>query len=113
MDINLHNRIFRSTNNTANGEVSDATTFHYFQEGAIIWATYSGGSILKGFLIGKIVEDYLEFNYQHLNKNLENMTGKCKSFPALNDQGKIVLNEFWQWTCKDNSTGESIVVEVC
>ena len=37
MSINLNGKIFKSLSNTANGEVSDATTFQYYQEGEIIW----------------------------------------------------------------------------
>lgn len=99
--------------NTDNGEVSQETIFHYHQEGDIFFADYKGGAILKGQLIGKIVDvEYLEFVYQHLNSDKEIMTGKCKSYPRTNEQGKLILNEYWQWTCKDNSTGTSILIEI-
>jgi len=79
----------------------------------MIWANYKGGSIVKGNLIGKIVNDeYLEFVYHHINVDQEVMTGKCKSFPELLDDGKILLREVWQWTCKDFSEGESVLVEI-
>ncbi|MEB3345167.1 n-acetylglutamate synthase [Aquimarina gracilis] len=98
--------------NSVNGEVSDSTIFHYHQENEIIWAEYCGGDIHKGFLIGKMINQTLEFTYQHLNQSLEIMTGKCKTHIELNEEDKIELHEKWEWTCKDFSKGKSILIEV-
>jgi len=112
MKINLDNKIFQAKSNSENGEVSSDTRFHYHQDGAIIWAEYQGGSILKGSLIGKIVNDeYLEFVYQHINDQDEMLTGKCKSYPEIIENEKILLKESWQWTCRDFSHGESVLIE--
>ena len=76
--LNLDNKKFVAVENTANGEVSSQTEFHYHQQGKMIWAEYGGGEILKGFLIGKWVDDtQIEFTYQHLNQSLENRLGRC------------------------------------
>jgi hypothetical protein len=112
MKIDLHNKKFKTQSNTNNGEVSDETIFRYNQNGNIIWANYDGGQIVKGTLIGKLVNDHLEFVYQHINKEHELMTGKCKSYLEFIEDGKIKLNEFWQWTCKDFSSGESTIIEI-
>ena len=69
--LNLDNKKFVAVENTANGEVSSQTEFHYHQQGKMIWAEYGGGEILKGFLIGKWIDDtQIEFTYQHLNQSL-------------------------------------------
>ncbi len=112
MNINLHNKKFKALNNSANGEVSDATVFHYYQENEMVWANYSGGDILKGFLIGKRKGETLEFTYQHLNKGLEIMTGKCHSEIEMGSDNKILLHEKWEWTCRDFSKGSSELKEV-
>jgi uncharacterized protein YuzE len=113
MKINLDNKHFKSIDNSDNGEVSSDTLFHYKQKGEIITATYFGGSILQGQIIGKIFSDnHLEFSYQHINIDKEIMTGICKSYPEINENGKVVLNEFWQWTCKDKSKGQSTIIEI-
>jgi hypothetical protein len=64
--INYNGRTFVSVENTTNGEVSSKTYFEYKQEGNILTATYYGGEIVEGSMIG-IVGDYgvLEFNYNH------------------------------------------------
>jgi hypothetical protein len=112
MKINLNNKKFQSLSNSDTGEVSGETIFYYAQNGEIISANYAGGDIVQGQLIGKMFEDgHLEFAYQHINKNKEIMTGKCVSYPKLNEDKKIILEEFWQWTCKDNSKGQSVLME--
>ncbi|MEZ4911605.1 MAG: hypothetical protein R2774_12180 [Saprospiraceae bacterium] len=112
MVINLDNKKFKSLFNSDNGQVSLSTVFHYHQENEMIWAEYGGGEILKGFLIGKIYGESLEFTYQHLSTDLEIMTGKCKSHCVLSIDNKIQLFEEWEWTCKDFSKGKSTLIEV-
>jgi len=112
MKINLNNRKFKALENSENGEISNDTVFHYFQEKDVIWANYAGGNIIKGFLIGKIVGESLEFNYQHINESMELLTGKCKSQLQINNEGKMKLLEQWQWTCKDFSKGSSVLIEI-
>jgi len=112
MNINLNNKKFKSEYNSKNGEVSDQTIFSYHQKDTIIWAEYSGGQIIKGNIIGKIIANHLEFVYQHINKENELMTGSCKSQVEKTENGRIRLKEMWQWTCKDNSSGTSILIEM-
>ncbi len=110
---NLDNKSFKSQSNSDNGEVSAETIFQYRQVGDIIFAEYKGGEIIKGHLLGKVIDGaYLEFRYHHINKNMELMTGKCTSYPEINSAGKMILKEHWQWTCKDNSKGESTIIEI-
>lgn len=107
------NKTFRSVTNTPNGDVSGDTLFHYHQQDQIVWADYSGGAIVKGFLIATVLEDNcLDMRYQHVNTQGELMTGKCHSTPEHLPDGRIRLHERWQWTSGDNSSGESIVDEV-
>ncbi|GAB3557572.1 n-acetylglutamate synthase [Spirosoma fluminis] len=107
------NKLFRSVTNTANGEVSGDTLFHYHQEGQVVWADYKGGSIAKGFLIATVQPDNsLDMRYQHVNTQGELMTGRCQSTPELLPDGRIRLHERWQWTSGDGSSGQSIVEEV-
>lgn len=111
--INYDNRIFKSIENSETGEVSGETVFRYRQKGDLVWAEYSGGKIVFGTLIAKVVEnDCLEMRYQHLNKSGELMTGKCFSTPEILAGGRIRLHEKWQWTSGDLSSGESMIEEL-
>ena len=111
--LNIDNRKFRAISNSEGGEVNEQTTFHYRQNGNLIWATYSGGNVRHGTITGKIRENgFIEFAYAHINENDEIMTGKVVSRPEILEDGRIRFQESWQWTCKDYSSGESIVEEI-
>ena len=111
--INYDNKKFASVENSETGEVSSETIFHYRQKDDLVWAEYSGGEIIFGTLIAKVVEDdCLEMRYQHINKNGDLMTGKCLSTPELLPDSRILLHEKWQWTSGDLSKGESIIEEI-
>ncbi|MCH2045417.1 MAG: hypothetical protein MK212_14970 [Saprospiraceae bacterium] len=110
--INLNNKKFKALSNSSNGEVGEETYFHYYQKKDIIWAEYQGGDIIKGTLVGKIIHDQLEFSYQHINHERKVMTGNCTSVPLVLENGKIQLEETWQWTCGDFSSGTSTLVEI-
>ena len=119
--MNYDGKTFCSVTNTTNGEVSADTTFHYHQDGSIVWAEYSGGSIVRGTVIAKVIlsdnqtdEEVgsLDMRYQHVNTDGELMTGRCRSTPERLPDGRLRLHEKWKWTSGDGSEGESIVEEV-
>lgn len=115
MDIfnmfNLNNKIFTALQNSENGEVNNQTRFHYFQQDKIIWAEYHGGEIVKGFLIGKwISTNQIEFNYQHVNIQLQNRIGHCITTFIIK-QGKLIGQENWQWL-DSLEYGQSTIIEV-
>lgn len=111
--VNYNGRTFVSVENTENGEVSSKTIFKYKQEENIISATYSGGEIKQGFLIGIVHEDSsLEFRYNHVNNNNEIRGGKCHSVPEVLSDGRIRLYENWQWLDNDTAKGASIIEEI-
>ncbi|HUR32145.1 MAG TPA: hypothetical protein VMZ69_11995, partial [Saprospiraceae bacterium] len=109
---NYNNRIFKSIVNTANGETSSETIFHYKQQGNVLTAEYSGGKILYGHLLGLVDKDgNIDMRYHQINNKGEMMTGICKSMPEILENGKIRLHESWQWTSGDNSKGQSVIEE--
>jgi hypothetical protein len=111
--ISYDNRRFVSVANMANGEVSAETVFHYHQQGQLVWAEYRGGAIVFGTLIAKVdAAGCLDMRYQHLNTAGELMTGRCHSTPEVLSDGRLRLQEQWQWTSGDGSAGTSIVEEV-
>ena len=111
--INYNNRKFCAVENTANGETSSETVFHYRQEGKILTAAYSGGRITKGHLIGMVDENgHITMRYHQVNSAGELMTGICQSKPEILENGKIRLHETWQWTSGDRSSGESVIDEI-
>ena len=113
MNYDLEGKIFTSLSNSDNGEVGSDTLFYYHQEGNLVWADYEGGSIVKGHLIAKMLEDgRLEMNYHHLNGAGGIMLGKCLSTPQLLADGRLKFQEQWQWLSGDQSSGYSEIIEI-
>jgi|GEM_PF-167330 len=111
--MNYNNKFFRAVDNTPNGETSEQTIFHYQQSDSILTATYQGGSILKGHLIGTVDDNgVIDMRYHQVNINGELRTGECRSMPEVLSDGRLKLHETWQWTSGDLSKGTSIVEEV-
>lgn len=111
--INYDGKNFASIENSETGEVSSETIFHYHQKDNFVWAEYSGGEIVFGQLVAKVLENSaLEMRYQHINKSGELMTGKCVSTPEILVDGRIRLHEKWEWTSGDFSNGSSVVEEI-
>jgi|GEM_PF-340842 len=111
--INYHNKQFKPIQSTENAETSEETIFEYKQEDNIITSNYRGGQIAKGHLLGLVDEQgNIEIRYHQINKKGELMTGICFSKPEILENGKIRLQENWQWTSGDLSKGESILEEI-
>ncbi len=111
-DINYDGRSFVPKRNSENGEVSGRTVFTYHQDGALLWAEYSGGDIVKGTLVGTVSQDgVLDFVYQHMNREMNLRTGKCHSVPTVTENGKVELSEEWEWTNGDFSKGSSLLTQ--
>ena len=110
VEFSLDGRHFVAIDNSDSGEVSIQTVFCYHQKDKTIWAEYSGGDIVKGFLVGKIdTDNELQFTYQHINTSGELKTGSCHSVPRT-ENGKLRFYESWQWT--SGPTGTSIIEEI-
>ena len=111
--MNYHLKRFRAVSNSPNGETSKETIFEYQQQGNILTAEYTGGSIIKGHLIGLVDSaGNIDMRYHQVNQQGELMTGICHSQPEAMENGKIRLHETWQWTSGDQSKGTSVVEEM-
>ena len=113
MKIDYHNKTFKSTENTPNGEVDGSTLFYYEQSGNVVTATYSGNQIKAGQLIATVAKNgNLNMRYQHINEEGKFKYGHCITTPEVLENGKLRLHEKWQWDCDDKSSGESTLEEV-
>jgi len=109
---NYNNLLFRSIENSGNGEVSETTVFHYHQQGNIVWADYHGGEIAAGVLVGTSDEHgELDFRYRHYNLKNEMRAGICHSVPERTEHGKLRLRESWEWTEGGSGKGTSVIEE--
>jgi hypothetical protein len=107
----LHGRRFRSVEDVAGGDVGRGTVFEYRQDGDLVHATYSGGAVRRGFLVGTRDGDELRFRYVQLRSDGTAASGRCRSRLSRLADGRLRLDESWEWESQDGS-GTSAVEEV-
>jgi len=106
-------RLFRPVETSENSQTDSDTIFKYEQIENMVTATYSGGDIRFGHLIGRVRDDgTLDMRYHHMTSDGKLMTGLCHTKPELTKSGKLRLHERWQWTCGDQAMGRSILEEI-
>jgi len=111
--ICLHNRRMRPRMNTINGDVNEDTLFEYFQKDDVVWGVYSGGTIVRGILLGRMARNGdIDFQYIQLNVNNEINTGVSHSSTEFLNDGRIVLYEDWEWTGNRSGSGRSVIEEI-
>jgi len=113
MKLNYHNRKFAGVTNSPTGQVSGDTIFLYQQHENILTATYSGGSIHQGHMLGIVNDDNsLDLMYHHLDEHQSLKSGHCHSVPEILEDGRIRLHEKWSWTYPTIGDGNSVVEEI-
>ncbi len=113
MKYHLDGKRFRSVMTTSSGQVDEHTVFQYHQDGARVWAEYSGGAIVRGHLVAiQSPDGTLDMRYHHINTNNIIMIGKCHSVPSLTVDNKIMLREEWEWIGGACSKGQSVILEI-
>lgn len=112
-DVGYDGRILASQVNTSNGDAGVETRFHYRQKENTVWATYEGGRVRFGTLLAiPDTAGVLHMRYQHVNQEGHLRTGICWAAPELLPDGRVRLQECWQWTSGDESRGRSVVEEI-
>ncbi|MET8676513.1 hypothetical protein ABZW18_02625 [Streptomyces sp. NPDC004647] len=94
----------------APGQVGTRTRFEYHEARGRIWADYAGGDIVRGFLLGTREKDRLDFRYVQLKQDGSTSSGHCESTVVELDDGRIRLEERWEWESQRGS-GTSVVEE--
>lgn len=106
-------RLFRPIEMSKSSETTRDTIFKYEQVGDLVMATYSGGKVRYGQLIGKVKADgVLDMRYQHMDRKGHLKTGLCLTRPEVLPGGSLRLHEAWEWTCGDRSKGTSVLEEI-
>lgn len=109
--VSLEGRVFAGVSNSETGQVDSATRFSYHEDGAVVWAEYSGGEVVRGYLVGTRAGDQLAFRYVHLAADGTTANGVCESRIHVLADGRVRLEESWAWESRPE-TGTSIVEEI-
>jgi hypothetical protein len=86
------------------GDVGPQTIFDYQQDGDLVQASYSGGSVRLGFLVGTRSDDELQFRYAQLRADGTTASGHCRTRIEQLPGGRLCLLEAWEW---DSQAGAS------
>lgn len=105
-------RVFRSAENTSNGDVQPGLEFQYHESSGVVWAFYEGEGVELGTLAArKDAHGRLRMAYQHLNNTDQLREGWCFSYPEMLPDGYLRMHEYWRWTSGDASAGQSLLEE--
>jgi hypothetical protein len=102
---------FRSARDVEGGDVGADTIFHYREDDGVVHARYEGGAVTLGFLVGSRSGDRLDFRYAQLRADGTTATGHCVSEIETLADGRLRMNETWEWDSADGS-GTSILEQV-
>ena len=106
----LDGRVF-AVADSGGGVATSETTFRYAEEDGVVTATYEGGMISRGFLVGTRSGDSLDFRYAQLHTDGSTATGHCTTKLELLEDGRVRLNETWEWESRPGS-GHSLAEEI-
>ncbi len=111
-EFNFNHKNFALLQNSANGKVTGETVFKYKQNGDLVTADYSGGTIKYGKIIAILKGDELEMIYQCVTTDNQLKAGKAIAKITLTDDGNMKLSLNWEWLADGNEKGKSEYIEV-
>ncbi len=110
--IDLNNTCFALVENSAAGTVNKDTLFHYKQDGDLVSADYSGGTIRHGTITAKRDGDALEMLYQCTTTEGQLRAGRAEALIGRNADGRVTLQLEWEWLTDPGLKGRSSYVQV-
>lgn len=110
-DLSLDGRCLVGVANDESGDVSEETRFRFTQDGDRIHASYSGGDVVDGHLVGTFDGSEWDVRYAQLDERGETATGHSVGRVRLLEDGRVRVEDEWEWESKDGS-GESVLEEV-
>ncbi|OHV27824.1 hypothetical protein CC117_08640 [Parafrankia colletiae] len=107
----MDGRRFAPVGDVTGGEIGVGTLFDYRQDRDLVEATYAGGRIRRGHLVGTVAGDTLDFRYVQLHTDGTTASGHCVSVVEELPDGRLRLSETWQWESRAGA-GTSVVEEL-
>lgn len=111
LKYDINNVKFVTTGNTEGLSTTD-TVFHYFLTENTITGSYSGGSIVDGQIIGKVLnENTIQLLFQCLTTDDELLSGQSVGTIDQNHDNLLTISFDWSWLNGDKSGGVSNYIQ--
>jgi len=112
MTFDLNGKTFGLVSNDPNGEAGEKTLFHYTQQGHIVSARYSGGTIVHGSIAALLKGDLLNMVYHCITMDGLLKSGKATALLSWTKDGKIRMTLDWEWLEPNVGHGQSAYEEI-
>jgi len=110
-EISLDGLRMHATQTAPNGMINAETIFEFRQEGELVDATYAGGRVRRGHLVGMLRSGRLEFRFAQVDTQGAIDGGvSCCDIERTPD-GRVRLVEHFEWGSQEGS-GTNIIEEL-
>jgi hypothetical protein len=93
----------RPVTTAATGVVSPETILTFEQNGDVFFASYRGGSIVQGFIVGRIKSQAVRFTYAQTDIQGHLDAGESSGTIEQLPDGRLRLTETFQWLTRKES----------
>lgn len=105
----LNNKKMNAVKTAPNGVVNEETIFHFKESDGAITAEYAGGKVKHGYLVGKVIEGKLAFQYSQLHEDGQLDSGHSVCDITMLPDGRVQLTEHFVWS---EGVGTNIIEEL-
>lgn len=108
--MNLDGRSFRVSSTAHVGVVSSDTVLEFRQLGDRVFGRYSGGTIARGVLVGRVAGESLAFRYAQRERDGSIHGGHSACDVERDEYGRLTIVEHFTWETRVGS-GTNVFVE--
>jgi hypothetical protein len=103
MMVNLDRVTMFVSSTASNGVVSGETRLNFSQRGERVWARYAGGSVSRGWLVGRWIANSLRFRYVQIEDSHTIHAGRSACEVERLSDGRLRLVEHFAWRTRIGS----------
>jgi hypothetical protein len=101
--VNLDRVTMFVSSTASNGVVSGETCLDFSQRGERVWARYAGGTVSRGWLVGRWIADSLRFRYAQIESSGAIHAGRSECDVQHLSDGRLRLIEHFAWSTRSGS----------
>lgn len=109
--ISLDGLVMNAAETAAGGVVNAETVFRFSETDEIVTATFSGGGIVAGSLVGRRDGACLHFRYAQLQADGRLDGGESHCEVARDDEGRVCILEHFEWESRPGG-GTNLIREL-